>query len=334
MANKKARRRFRISPAALTFLPSFIIVFIFVYVFIAYTIRISLAKNWMPAKQDFKLPKPWYSNYNSIINAGRFQADIRNTIIFTFLFLTISIIAGLLLAIAVSNMNRSRVFFRNLFIMPYAVSFIVTGVIWRWIFNPISGVNLLFKYAGISSLYQHAFGSPLQPQWMTSPTVLGNVNSLLERVIPGGTFLQVQVGIPVALLPVIFAASWQLCGFAMAMFLAGLSSIPHELREAAAIDRATGFRYYRSIALPALVPMGITCLVILTAVSLKIFDLIYAMSGSGIGFSTDMPGIYVYETMYKALRYPLGAAASIFMLISVCLVVLPYLLRFSKAGEE
>jgi len=142
------------------------------------------------------------------------------------------------------------------------------------------------------------------------------------------------MGIPLALLPVIFAAAWQLCGFAMAMFLAGLTSIPHELREAAAIDRASGFRYYRSIALPSLIPMGITTVVILTSTSLKIFDLIYAMSGSGVGFSTDMPGIYVYETMYKALRYPLGAAASVFMLIGVCIVVLPYLLKFSKANEE
>lgn len=334
MSQLKTRKNLRVSPAALAIMPSFILVFVFVYVFIAYTIRVTLSDNWKPATQDFTMAKPWYATYSSLINSGRFQADIRNTLIFTVFFLVISIFAGLLLAIAVSNMNRSKVFFRNLFIMPYAVSFIVTGVVWRWIFNPISGVNLLFKYAGISSIYQHTFGVPLSPQWMTSATITGNVNSLLEHIIPGGTFLQVQMGIPLAILPVIFAASWQLCGFAMAMFLAGLSSIPHELREAAAIDRASGFRYYRSIAIPSLIPMGVTTLVILTSVSLKIFDLIYAMSGSGIAFSTDMPGIFVYESMYKALNYPLGAAASIFMLITVCIVVLPYLLRFNKGSEE
>jgi len=327
-------RKFKINPAAVAIMPSFILVFIFVYVFIAYTVRLSLSKSWMPALQNFSLPHPWYGTYHDLFTNYRFQADIRNTIIFTLFFLIISVGAGFFLAIAVSNMNRSRVFFRNLFIMPYAVSFIVTGVIWRWIFNPISGVNLLFKATGVSSLYEKAFGAPLQPQWMTSPTVWGNMNSLLEHIIPGGKVLQAQMGVPIALLPVIFAASWQLCGFAMAMFLAGLSAIPQELREAAAIDRASGFRYYWSIAIPSLVPMAITCTVILTSTSLKIFDLIYAMSGSGIGFATDMPGIYVYETMYKALRYPLGAAASIFMLVLVCLVVLPYLLRFNKGTEE
>ena len=334
MANISKRRKFKLNPAAIALLPSFILVFIFVYIFIAYTIRISLSKNWMPGLQDFSLPEKWYGTYHDLFTNFRFQADIRNTIIFTLLFLAISVVAGLLLAIAVSNMSKSKVFFRNLFIMPYAVSFIVTGVIWRWIFNPISGVNLLFKYTGVSGLYEKAFGAPLEPDWMTSPTVWGNLNGLLEHLIPGGNVLQAQMGIPVALLPVIFAASWQLCGFAMAMFLAGLSAIPHELREAAAIDRASGFRYYRSIAIPSLIPMAVTCAVILTSTSLKIFDLIYAMSGSGIGFSTDMPGIYVYESMYKALRYPLGAAASIVMLILVCLVVLPYLLRFNKGTEE
>jgi glucose/mannose transport system permease protein len=337
MSTKSAgisRRKLRVNPAAVALAPSFILVFIFVYVFIAYTIRISLSKSWMPGLQNFDLPTPWYGTYHDLFTNFRFQADLRNTVVFTILFLILAVVAGLFLAIAVSNMAKSKVFFRNLFLMPYAVSFIVTGVIWRWIFNPVSGVNLLLKYSGISSLYEKVFGSPLKPQWMTSPEVFGNMNSLLSNVIPGGDSLQAQMGVPIALLPVIFAAAWQLCGFAMAMFLAGLASIPHELREAAAIDRASGFRYYWSIAIPSLIPMAVTATVILTSTSLKIFDLIYAMSGSGIGFSTDMPGIYVYESMYKALRYPLGAAASVVMLVLVSAVVLPYLVRFNKGTEE
>jgi glucose/mannose transport system permease protein len=337
MTNKSAgrsRRKLRVNPAAVALAPSFILVFIFVYVFIAYTIRISLSKSWMPGLQNFALPTPWYGTYHDLFTNFRFQADLRNTVVFTVLFLILAVVAGLFLAIAVSNMVKSKVFFRNLFLMPYAVSFIVTGVIWRWIFNPVSGVNLLLKYSGISSLYEKVFGTPLQPQWMTSPEVFGNMNSLLSNVLPGGESLQAQMGVPIALLPVIFAAAWQLCGFAMAMFLAGLASIPHELREAAAIDRASGFRYYWSIAIPSLIPMAVTATVILTSTSLKIFDLIYAMSGSGIGFATDMPGIYVYESMYKALRYPLGAAASVVMLVLVSAVVLPYLVRFNKGTEE
>ena len=324
----------KVNPAFLTILPSLILVFIFVYVFISYTIRIAISDNWQPAVQDFTVTSPWYENFRQLAVSTRFQSDIRNTIIFTIFFLSLSVGVGFLLAIGVSNMQRSQVFFRNLFLMPYAVSFIVTGVVWRWIFNPLSGANLLLQYSGISDLYEKAFGTPLQPGWTTSGDTIGNLNSLLEKVIPGGNILGAQMGIPMALLPVIFAASWQLCGFAMSMFLAGLAAIPHELREAAAIDRASGFTYTRRIALPLLMPMAVTSIVILTHTALKIFDLIYAMSGSGIGFATDMPGIFVYETMYKALRYPLGAAASLVMLLMVSIIVIPYLIRNNKQRAE
>lgn len=327
-------RKWKFNIAFLTILPSFVLVFIFVYVFISYTIRIALSDNWQPAVEDFTVTSPWYANFYDLALSTRFQSDIRNTVVFTTLFLLLSVGAGFLLAIGVSNMRRSQVLFRNLFLMPYAVSFIVTGVVWRWIFNPLSGANLLLDYSGISDLYEKSFGQPLQPQWITSGETFGNLNQLLERVIPGSDILGAQMGIPLALLPVIFAASWQMCGFAMSMFLAGLAAIPQELREAAAIDRASGFTYTRRIALPLLLPMAVVSFVILTHTALKIFDLIYAMSGSGIGFATDMPGIFVYETMYKALQYPLGAAASIVMLALVCLIVIPYLIRNNRQKAE
>ena len=74
-------------------------------------------------------------------------------------------------------------------------------------------------------------------------------------------------------------------------------------------------------------PMAVTAIVILAHVAFKMFDLVYAMSGSGVGFATDMPGTYVYETMYRALRPDLGSAASMVMLFLVCAVVVPYLAR-------
>jgi len=153
---------------------------------------------------------------------------------------------------------------------------------------------------------------------------------MLNKVIPGGDFIQVQLGIPLALMAVVLAAAWQLMGFSMAMFLAGLSSVPNEILEAAQLDGATGLRYYRSIVIPLMKPFAVTVVVILTHVAFKMFDLIYAMSGSGIGFATDMPGIFVYETIYKALQPNIGAAAAIVMLFMVCVVVVPYLVRTGR----
>jgi glucose/mannose transport system permease protein len=316
--------------AALLLLPSFLLVCVFVYVFIAYTVGVSLAKNWMPGMPDMSQGKNPFGTYEALFQNPRFQSDLRNSLIFTILFLLATVIAGFFIALAVHNMGRSKGFFRSVFLLPYALSFIVTGTVWRWLFNPDSGVNLFLKYSGVADMYHNLTGQVLRPEWLTSADTVGDVSVLLAKIIPGGDFIQIQLGIPLALIPVVIATSWQLLGFAMAMFLAGLVSIPDELREASMMDGATGPRYYRSIALPMLAPVAITTLVILTHVALKIFDLIYAMSGSGIGFSTDMPGIFVFESMYKALKYNTGAAASIVMLVIVSIIVVPYLIRSNR----
>jgi glucose/mannose transport system permease protein len=249
------------------------------------------------------------------------------------LFLALSIVAGFFLAVLVHNLLVARGFFRGMFLLPYALSFIATGVVWRWLFNPESGINLLLRESGVSAAYQQLAGHPLQPDWTSSPKVVGDVSSLLERVIPGGEFIQVQMGIPLALIAVVLAASWQLMGFAMAMFLAGLASISDDVREAAMMDGSSGPRYYTAIVIPLLRPFALTTAVILTHVALKMFDLIYAMSGSGVGFATDMPGIFVFETMFHGLQYSLGTAASLVMLVLVAAVVVPYLAR-SKTLDE
>jgi glucose/mannose transport system permease protein len=334
-ADRTARRSRprRTNPAALMLLPSFLVVSLFVYVFIAYTIGVSLSKNWRPAKPDFTRNDPWYKSYSDLTTVPRFQADIRNTIVFTVLFLLIAVTAGFFLAVLVHRVLRAKGFFRSLFLLPYALSFIVTGVLWRWLFNPVSGLNLLLRSSGVSNAYEKVSGRPLQPDWVSSPEVMGDISKLLERVIPGGDFIQVKMGIPLALVAVVFAAAWQLMGFAMAMFLAGLASIPEEIHEASMIDGASGARYYRSIALPLLKPMAVTTIVILAHVAFKMFDLIFAMSGSGVGFATDMPGMFVYETMYKALKPNTGSAASIVMLVLVCLVVVPYLVRRGRESS-
>jgi glucose/mannose transport system permease protein len=118
------------------------------------------------------------------------------------------------------------------------------------------------------------------------------------------------------------------------MFLAGLASIPEDIHEAAIVDGASGTRYYRRIVIPLLRPAALTAIVILTHVALKMFDLIYAMSGSGIGFATDMPGIFVYDSLYRALNYGLGAAASLVMLLLVVAVVVPYLASHNPEVQD
>lgn len=264
--------------------------------------------------------------YHRLFTTTRFQIDIRNTIVFTVFFLIGSVGVGLLLAIALDQAIPARGLIRNIFLFPYALSFVVTGVAWRWIFNPDSGITLLMDHLGINWLLGKVGLGPLHVDWLISPTVLGD--------IPMPDAVKAQIGIPVAMIPVIIAAVWQLSGFAMAMYLAGLGTISNDIREAAALDGASLYRTYKDIIIPLLKPITISVMIILGHISLKIFDLVFAMSGKGPGFATDVPGIFVFEQTFGANKYNLGAAASIVMLALIAIVIVPYLARSLREVER
>jgi glucose/mannose transport system permease protein len=316
----------------LLLLPSLIVIAIFVYFFISTTLYISFS-NWGTLKRDLTLREPVYQTYAQMFTMPRFQADLRNTIVFTVLFLTLAIVLGLSLAILLDRKIFGSTIFRNIFLFPYALSFVVTGVVWRWIFNPETGVNLFFQIFGVNTLLTQMGLEPLKPGWITNPEVVLQVNGVLAQVWPAAGGLQTKLGIPMALIPVAIAATWQLSGFVMAMYLGGMATISNEVREAAWIDGASEWQVYRRVIIPILKPVTVSVAVILLHVSLKIFDLVFTMSGVGPGFATDVPAIFVFEMTFKATRYNMGAAASIMMLVFVGLVIIPYLARSLREEE-
>lgn len=309
---------------AIVLVPSLSLVAVFVYGFIAYSVRVSLSK-WQGLAPDLSVKEPIGSTYKAMFQTPRFQADLRNILVFTILFLALAVIIGIVLALLVHNALVARGLFRSVFLFPYALSFIVTGVVWRWIFTPSAGANLILNGLGIDA----------KPKWITDPTVVGDVSGALGTILPGGAdAIFVKLGIPLALIPVVIAAAWQLGGFAMANFLAALAAMPEELKEAASLDGANTWQYHRFVVLPTLRPMIAVVLILLGHVSLKSFDLVYAMVGQGPGFATDVPGIFVFEQTFRALKYNTGAAASIVMLILVSLVMVPYLYRSTKGARS
>jgi len=316
----------------LLLLPTLLLTFIFIYVFIGVSFYFSIS-NWRTLAIDLSLREPVYQTYVDMLAMPRFQADLRNTTIFTIMLVGFAVGLGLLLAIFLDRKIFARSFFRSAFLFPYALSFIVTGVVWRWLFNPETGVNLFFDFFGVNALLQHFGMAPLKPGWTTDPSVVLSLNQLLAFLWPRGAKFQIEWGVPVALFPVAIAATWQLSGFVMAMYLGGLGGIPHEVRESARIDGANEWQTYRKVLIPMLKPVTISTVIILLHASLKIFDLVFAMSGVGPGFATDVLGIFVFEQMFKAARYNLGAAASITMLVLSCVVIVPYLFKTMRAQE-
>jgi glucose/mannose transport system permease protein len=137
----------------------------------------------------------------------------------------------------------------------------------------------------------------------------------------------------VALLAVVIAAVWQMSGFAMAVYLGGLRSVPEELKEASRIDGAGPWRMFWSVVLPQLKGTTATIVVIQAAASLKVFGLIYAMTGSGQDFSTDMPNLNMFQTTFQGDAFAQGAAIAIVLLLLMAAFTVPYVLSMLR-GER
>lgn len=287
--------------AATMVAPSALLVGVFVYGFIAWSLRVSMS--------DFQGLVPSYNFlgldvYQQLLfHDRRFLIGARNTAVFSVVFLGGATLVGLLLAVLIDRKLPAAGMFRSVFLFPMAVSFIVTGVAWRWLMNPAtgdrtSGLNLLFE--------------SLRLDWL--------VNSWHTTGPPWGIAF---VGIP---------AVWQMAGFAMAVFLAGLNSIPEDLREAARVDGATEWQMYRRVVLPLLRPAALSVVIILGHISLKIFDLIIALTGRQVAL--DVPAIYMWTTTFDANNFNRGAAIGIMLLLSVAVLVVPYLWYVRRQETE
>jgi glucose/mannose transport system permease protein len=279
--------------AILMILPSIVAVILFVYGFIAWNGWASLT-DWrglaeMKQVGPVRFPNANFvglRNYERLFADNRFLIDLRNNGIFTLAFLIGCVVLGLGLAILLDQKIKGESIFRNVFLFPMALSFVVTGTIWRWVF----------------------LGQPFP--W------------IIERNM--------------ALPAVIVAAVWQMSGFTMAMFLAAMRSVPDDLREAARVDGASEFQVYRRVILPLINPIVLSALIILGHISLKIFDLIYVMTGGSqtLGLATDMPSIYMFQLAFRDDLFARSAAISMIMLVFVAIVIVPYLITSLKSETE
>lgn len=309
-ASRKRRFSWDTFSSVATLVPTLIVLGVFVYGFIGWSVYVSLT-NWNSFIPNYSFAG--LQNYIDILQTYRFQSDLRNIVVFTVFFIAGCLIVGMCLAILLDQKVRGEGFFRSLFIFPMAISFVSTGVVWAWILNPHTGVNLILQALGMHNL----------PQWFLSTVVVPNIGAG-----------QISIGIPLALLAVVIAAVWQMSGFAMAVYLSGLRGIAEEIKEAARIDGAGAWRLFFSVTLPQLRATTTTIIIILTAASLKIFGLIYAMTGSGQEFLTDMPSMNMFQTTFQANEFAQGAAIAIILLILIASFIIPYLISTLRRGDE
>lgn len=281
-------------------LPSIVAVAIFVYGFIAWSIRVSLSQ-WKGLLPDYTWAGLY--QYTYLFHDPRFMIDVRNTAVFTVGFIAGCLILGLGLAILLDQKLKGEAIFRGVFLFPMSISFIASGVVWGWLMNPASGdrttgINLIFKSLHLDFLIS---------QWHASPQPWGMVFTVIPAV-------------------------WQLSGFTMALYLGGIRSISDDLREAARVDGASEVEIYRYIILPMLQPVTLSAVIILGHMSLKIFDLIVALGHKDLRL--DVPGIYMWTTTFDGTNYAQGAAIGVLMLVSVAILIVPYLVQNMRTETE
>jgi glucose/mannose transport system permease protein len=353
----------------------------------------------------------------------RFRQEFINSLFYTLFLLVGTNVIGLVLAIMLDRTIKFSGFFKTFFLYPLALSFIVSGTIWRWLLAPKSGINMLPTFLGFK---------PFAFKWISSRESIINFNwqnvlqglfavlalvlitmfymrirhklyrnetiynkivtialflffgiitalygwSILIRTIyisaivlfvmyfifqgikkegvekrlliySGLSFFCVvyvyvlhdslpqildyeeQHGFNLATIGIIIAGVWQYSGYIMALYLAGLQSLPVSIRESAKIDGANEFVYYWKIAIPNLKPITLSAIIILAHISLKMFDLLFSMAGPD-NINTSHPSINMYLTSFSSNNFGLGVAIAMITFILSALLIIPYLVYSYK----
>lgn len=262
-----------------------IAVAIFIYGFIVWTGYISTVK-WNSPIEDFS--NVGLANYRQLFQMERFHWNLRNLAVYAVGLMSQCIIFGFLIAVLLNQKIKGEALFRTIVIFPFAVSGVVTGVAWRWLFQPTTGINLLIRQLGFENFN---FEWNTHPQW--------------------------------GMLAITIASAWQFTGYVMALYLAGLRGISDEVREAALVDGASTYRLYRHIIIPLLMPVTFTAVVLTGMGSIRVFDLVTVLSGPA--FSTDTLAYHMYQSTFGLYRWSLGAAIGFFMIFLSLFLVVPYL---------
>lgn len=232
-----------------------------------------------------------------LLGAQRWLVAVENLAIYGACMLLFSLVIGFLLAALLDQKIRFEDAFRTIFLYPFALWFIVTGLVWQWILNPDFGIQHVVRSLGWTSF---AF----DPLYDSKTVIYG----------------------------ILIAALWQGTGLVMCLMLAGLRGIDEDMWRAARVDGIPMWKTYLFIIVPMMRPVMITTLVIITAGIVKVYDLVVAQTSGGPGISSEVPAKYVYEYMFRAQDLGQGFAASTMMLLSVVIVIVPWAyIEFGRA---
>lgn len=291
-------------PGLLLVSPSLILVAIFVYGLLGSNVWNSMQDNHTASQISGAEPVHFigFENFAALFADEDFQHSLINLLIFTVIFLLGTLVLGFLWAWLLDKPMKGEGLFRSIFLFPMAVSFIASGVVWRWLLNSATGENA----TGLNRLFEMTGLRFLENSWISHPTL-----GILAIALP---------------------AIWQLSGYVMALFLAGFRGISDDLREAGRMDGANEWQLYRHIIFPQLAPVALSAVIVIGHMSLKSFDLIMAIASQTF-YQTKVPAIDMYNYMTVS-DYSNAAAVGTVLLVIVAVLVIPYLIHDAKESSR
>jgi len=237
-----------------------------------------------------------FDQYTRLFSATRWHVSVRNLAIYGVLCMGFSLVAGFVLAALMDQKIRFENTFRTIFLYPYALSFIVTGLVWQWIFNPQLGLEKVIRDIGFDN-FQMA-------------------------ILSSRTYV---------IYAIVIAGLWQMTGLVMVLMLAGLRNVDDEIWKAARVDGIPKWKAYLFIILPMMRPVLVTTVVLIATGIVKLYDLVVAMTNGGPGIASEVPAKYVYDFMFGWANLGQGLAASTFMLTTVLIILVPWtMLEYSR----
>lgn len=289
-----ARKRFNFTPHA-ALLPGMLV---FVVVYIGCTIFsfvLSFTSTRMFPSFDFV----GLYQYQQLLSNSRFRQSALNIAIYGPLFVGLSVALGTLMAIAIDQNVRAEGALRSLILYPYATSFIVTGLLWRWFFDPSYGLDAVLV----------DFGLPA-----TGVNWMGDADVVIYTLVVAGV--------------------WHAAGLVMVIMLAGLRGIDEDIWKATRVDGIPKWRTYYSVVLPMLSGALGTCLVLLSISVVKVYDLVVAMTNGGPGFASEMPAKFVMDNLFERQNAGIASAGVVVMLLTVVIVFAPVIFARSMKVRQ
>lgn len=229
------------------------------------------------------------AQYERLWGTQRWIVSIGNLALYGVLSMIFSLVIGFTLAALLDRKIRFENAFRTIILYPFALSFIVTGLVWQWILNPDYGVQKVVRDLGWSSF-------TFDPLYTESIVIYG----------------------------ILIAALWQGTGLVMCLMLAGIRGIDEDIWKAARVDGIPVWKTYVVVIIPMMRPVFITAVVIIAAGIVKVYDLVVAQTSGGPGVASQMPALYVMDKMFKDQNLAQGFAASSMMLLTVAIVLIPW----------